>query len=341
MAQSSLMTSIEPYRRGTSFADWVDRLGYVFVANNITDAAKKAHFITLSGPAVYTELKLLYPNENLSEVAYADMIGRLKSRLDKTESDLIQRFKFYNRVQQPDESLEDFVLSVKLQAEFCSFGTFKIEAIRDRIVGGVREKALQQRLLNEDNLSLEAAEKILTTWEMASSNAKTLNNTSKVEHFDTQFGFPNNSIQGKGGNALDKLIATVELARKQNSGRMPIKSRLGFRPYRQDYDRNGGSYGDAHSAKWRKNQYGQRSSYEDRVCSYCGVKGHLRRKCFKLKNNQRDSVKFISPGESDQPSSGLSELLNRMKTKDSDSEDDQEMEDSNWKRAYHGTPSSN
>lgn len=175
MANPSISVTIEPYRKGTPFGDWIERLGFFFVVNNVAADAKRAHFITLSGPTVFTELKLLYPNGNLAEVEYEDMVSKLRARFDKTESDLIQRLKFNNRVQQPDETAEDFVLSVKLQAEYCAFGDFKSSAIRDRVVAGVRDRLLQQKLLNEETLTLEMAEKIITTWEMAGANAKTLN----------------------------------------------------------------------------------------------------------------------------------------------------------------------
>lgn len=153
MAQS-INSTLEPFRRGNSFADWVERLGFLFNMNKIPDDEKRDHFVTLSGPVIFKELKLLYPNTKLAEVPYEEMISKLKARLDKTESDLVQRLKFNVRVQQPDESVEDFVLSVKLQTEFCNYNcnaeTFKQMAIRDRIVAGIRDKALQQRLLNEE-----------------------------------------------------------------------------------------------------------------------------------------------------------------------------------------------
>lgn len=151
---ATMAVTIEPYRKGFSFTDWIERLEYSFVINEITDQNKKAYLIALSGPVIFSELRLLYPSEKLSEVLYSDMVTKLKARLDKTESDLVQRMKFNCRMQQLDESAEDFVLSLKLQAEFCSFGEFKQVAIRDRILAGLRDVALRQRLLNEENLTL-------------------------------------------------------------------------------------------------------------------------------------------------------------------------------------------
>lgn len=206
MAQSNINTTLEPFRRGNSFGDWVERLGFFFNMNKVPVEEKRDHFITLSGPVIFRELKLLYPNSNLAEVPYDEMINKLKARLDKTESDLVQRLKFNVRVQQPDESLEDFVLSVKLQAEFCNFENFKQMAIRDRIVAGIRDKALQQRLLNEEKLTLETAEKLIATWEIARNNAKNMDYGNTADQIASlkASSFP--------GARLNKLAATMHMA---------------------------------------------------------------------------------------------------------------------------------
>ena len=108
---SNIVDSIEPYVPGASFTNYVERLGFVSQYNNVPESSQKALFITLSGPAVFEELKLLYPARDLSTLQYAEIIKKLKERFDKKESDLIQRFKFYNRVQGEDESVENFVLA--------------------------------------------------------------------------------------------------------------------------------------------------------------------------------------------------------------------------------------
>ncbi|XP_062557872.1 uncharacterized protein K02A2.6-like [Armigeres subalbatus] len=60
------------------------------------------------------------------------------------------------------------------------------------------------------------------------------------------------------------------------------------------------------------------------ICNYCGIKGHIRKKCFKLKNLHRDAVNLVDsyrPGPS--ADRHISELLERMRTRD-----DEEAEDS-------------
>ncbi|XP_062561428.1 uncharacterized protein LOC134227951 [Armigeres subalbatus] len=347
MAQSNITTTLEPFRKGCSFSDWVDRLRFFFNMNKVPDDAKRDHFITLSGPVIFRELKLLYPNTDLAQIDYTEMVSKLKARLDKTESDLVQRLKFNVRMQQPDESLEDFVLSVKLQAEFCNFENFKEMAVRDRIVAGIRDKALQQRLLNEEKLSLESAEKLIATWEIARNNAINMDFNSGLDQIAAL------KANGGSGTRLQRLAATMELASRslQNEGRVErgsVKSRLGYSPYKKDQWRNrqwrtnNGQSRQSDNRRWndgmQMNDEGPRRwkspDYSQMVCDFCKVKGHIKRKCFKLKNMKRDAVNKMNSNESgDNPELYLSELVNRMRT-ESDSES--EVEDSNWKRVNHG-----
>lgn len=238
-----MATFIEPYRKGMSFKDWNERLKYTFEANKIQDADKKAHFITLGGPVIFSQLRILFPCDALEKATYKEMVEKLKVKLDKSESDLIQRFRFNNRVQQPGESIEDFILGVKLQAEQCNFENFKDVAIRDRIVAGVKDKALQARLMNEENLTLQTAEKIVTTWEMAGKNVKTLHETENAEMVAAM-----DVSKIKPDSYLAKLLRKYQHAQDINadnrkdpqpgSSRSSIKSRLGYRQNYQPYNVN-------------------------------------------------------------------------------------------------------
>lgn len=172
----NIVGSIEHYVRGTSFSNYAERLKFIFEYNKVPEESQKSLFITLSGPAVFEELKLLYPATNISTLNYTDIIKKLQERFDKKEPDLIQRYKFYNRSQTQFETAENFVLEVKLQAEFCDFGEFKDIAIRDKLVMGVYDEALQQKFLGEEKLTLATAERMIVNWELAGERAKMISN---------------------------------------------------------------------------------------------------------------------------------------------------------------------
>ncbi|EAT41776.1 AAEL006626-PA [Aedes aegypti] len=234
---ANMAFTIEPYRRGASFTDWFTRLKYFFKVNNVKEEDKMAYFVTLSGPSMFAEIKLLYPAGNFEEVAFEDLIAKLKSRLDKIEPDLVQRYKFSSRVQNPGETTEDFVLALKLQAEFCGFDNYKEIAILDRLIVGINDKNLRQRLLGEEKLSLANAEKIIATWEIAKANAGAVD---EGPNGNTGFVAAIRNGSERVGIAYGKLNRTFDLAKRYQeeealrgtgSGRGPVKSRLGMRSY--------------------------------------------------------------------------------------------------------------
>ncbi|EAT47779.1 AAEL001117-PA [Aedes aegypti] len=175
-----LVNHIEPYVPGTiPFSQYLEQMEWVFIDNKMADAnEQKASFLAACGKEVYSELKLLFPGKDLKTVSFKEITDSLKKRYDKTESDMIQRFKFYQRVQGPTESAEDFILAVKLQAELCEFGEFKDIAIRDKLVCGIRDPDVQQRLFDEEALTLAKAEKIIINRELAGANRKLVSRES-------------------------------------------------------------------------------------------------------------------------------------------------------------------
>lgn len=70
---------------------------------------------------------------------------------------LHERVRFYQRVQKQGESVEEFIRSLHELAETCAFGEAKSENIRDRLVIGVLDKDMSQRLQMMCDLSLERA----------------------------------------------------------------------------------------------------------------------------------------------------------------------------------------
>ena len=67
------------------------------------------------------------------------------------------RYKFFSYNQIEGQSIDDYVTELKLKSSHCEFGTLKASLIRDRIVAGVKEKKVQERLLREPELTLEKA----------------------------------------------------------------------------------------------------------------------------------------------------------------------------------------
>lgn len=61
---------------------------------------------------------------------------------------------------------------------------------------------------------------------------------------------------------------------------------------------------------------------DQRICDYCGRRGHVKRKCYKLKDDTRGPVHHIDTQEAATGANSLAERLDRLRTRDWDSDDD-------------------
>lgn len=70
---------------------------------------------------------------------------------------IYERSKFHSKVQLPGESVEAFVRQLYELTGNCDFGAQKDEQIRDRIVIGIRDKQVSQKLQMKSDLTLQTA----------------------------------------------------------------------------------------------------------------------------------------------------------------------------------------
>ena len=67
------------------------------------------------------------------------------------------RFKFFNVKQQESQPVNDFVNELRTKAQECEFLELTESLIRGRIVCGINNVKLQERLLREPDLTLDRA----------------------------------------------------------------------------------------------------------------------------------------------------------------------------------------
>ncbi|EFA13231.1 hypothetical protein TcasGA2_TC004271 [Tribolium castaneum] len=82
------------------------------------------------------------------------VVNKFKDYCQPLKNITIERFNFNSIVQREGETFDSFVTELQNKVATCEFGTLKEGLIRDRIVYGIRDKALQKRLLREPNLLL-------------------------------------------------------------------------------------------------------------------------------------------------------------------------------------------
>lgn len=112
-----------------------ERVEFFLVANNITDEdKKKAVFLSLCGPSAYKILRSLIAPVKVKDKHYEEIIQIFSNHFAPRTSEIVNRFRFYRRYQQPGESLSIYLKELRQLAEKCGFDAALDSMLRDRIV---------------------------------------------------------------------------------------------------------------------------------------------------------------------------------------------------------------
>ena len=162
-------------RHKEEWPQYVERLGFFFIANSITTAEKKrAIFLSVVGAATYKVLRNLISPELPSEKSYDELVSVLEQHYNPAPSEIVERFRFYCRTRKPGESVANFLAQLRSLATRCNYGDSLENMLRDRLVCGINDDSIQKRLLAERNLTYKRAVELARGLETADRNVKLL-----------------------------------------------------------------------------------------------------------------------------------------------------------------------
>ncbi|UYV66641.1 K02A2.6-like, partial [Cordylochernes scorpioides] len=88
---------------------------------------------------------------------YETVVKKFEEHFIGKRNVIFERAQFNRRYQQDGEAVEEYIRVLHKMAENCNYGSLKEEMIRDRIVVGVKNLQLSEKLQLEPNLTLERA----------------------------------------------------------------------------------------------------------------------------------------------------------------------------------------
>lgn len=94
----------------------------------------------------------------------------------------IERHKFFKRDQSESESVEQYVFELKKMASKCEFKDLCDDLVRDKLICGIRDGSLRERLLREENLTLSKAVGICNLAELSRAQAVTIKTENPHVH---------------------------------------------------------------------------------------------------------------------------------------------------------------
>ena len=129
-----------------SIEDFHERFEFYCVANGISgDNAdkKKAMFITLLGQETFARLKILASPTNISELSLDAIMQHLTQHFRPTTIEIAERFKFFKRQQNEQESATEYMSELRGLAKTCNFAAYLETALRDQFVCGLGDVKCQ------------------------------------------------------------------------------------------------------------------------------------------------------------------------------------------------------
>ncbi|CAB3986622.1 Transposon Ty3-G Gag-Pol poly [Paramuricea clavata] len=170
----SLFRRPDKFKIGEDFDLFIKKCNLYFEAVELEDVKKRrfALLFNLSEDA----FRLAEPVEfGEGENAYKDWIGKLKSLFERNQTATEKRYNFHRREQEPGESVDSFAVSLREAGARCGFhGDEYSSRLVDQFILGLRDKATQNKLLQEPPNSLNDALLIARRFEAANATMKTL-----------------------------------------------------------------------------------------------------------------------------------------------------------------------
>ena len=183
MANASIIGSIKEFE--SSHDNWLTykrRIDAWLRINKIEEDQKVDVLIALVGSeAVDLLVSLCTPND-ITTKSYEDLTAMLSRHYHCGENEVISSYQFDTRNQAENETISDYIVALQKLSINCAFGDENQlnKRLRNRLVVGVKEDAIRNRLLAEHDLSWKRACEIAIQMDMARYGSKLIHAQSSV-----------------------------------------------------------------------------------------------------------------------------------------------------------------
>lgn len=157
-----------------TWSSYVERFELFIDCNNIKQDKRVSTLLTVVGVKTFNLLRDLCTPDKPSTKTYEELVKLIEDHLYPKPSFIAERYKFSHRNQRENETIAEYVASLKKLSTHCEFGAALNDYLRDRIVSGIRNESTKQRLLAETALTFDKAVKMIASVEAAEKDAASL-----------------------------------------------------------------------------------------------------------------------------------------------------------------------
>ena len=154
-----------------TWKSYTERVKQYFAANEIANEKKVPALLAMMGGKTYSLLRNLTTPDDPATKGLDDIVKLLENHMSPKPLVIAERFRFHKRDQHEGESVTVYVAELRKLSEHCDFKATLGDALRDRLVCGIKNENIQKRLLSESDLKLDKAIEIATAMETAARDA--------------------------------------------------------------------------------------------------------------------------------------------------------------------------
>ena len=128
--------------------------------------------------AIFTQLD----HSPAKSTSYKNVIKKFDEYFAKKIYTIVEHAQLNQRIQGENESVEDFITTLYAMADKCGFSAgVKSEAIRDRIVSGIKDKTLSKEMQLKPNLTLAAAIEMARQHQLVTAQMQKLTVSAQID----------------------------------------------------------------------------------------------------------------------------------------------------------------
>ena len=150
---------------------YLERFDLIFDVNSVAEEKQVPWLLNIIGAKTYTLLRTLVAPAQPKQKTMAELRTVLKEHYEPKTLIIGQQFYFHHRDQVAHETVAEYITELRKLATPCEYLN---QALRDRLVCGLRSEAIQKRLLSEVDSSLTKAVTTAQSMEAADLEAKSL-----------------------------------------------------------------------------------------------------------------------------------------------------------------------
>ena len=161
---------------------WLRQFEQYRLASGLSEKGEECQVSTL----------LYYLGENAEDVLdttrisaenkkYSRVVEEFDNYFKVRKNIIYERARFNKRNQLPNKPVEQFITEVHRLGDSCEFGEMKEDLIRDRLVVGIREHSLSERLQMEPDLTLDKAKWLIRQRDAVKEQQETLKTPMEEE----------------------------------------------------------------------------------------------------------------------------------------------------------------